>query len=259
MNSIIKKMEGKKTVIGPFAAVCATETIEMLGLAGFDFCIVDGEHGPGTFLTLQNACIAGDNKDLDISIVYRVPENTNAAIGHALDIGAAGVVVPHVDDVESAKRAVKAAKFYPLGDRGMHGVVRAARYGNINMDEYIKKSNEDTMLMIQIEGMEGYNNLDDILEVKGIDGIFIGPYDLSQSMGVPGQVNHPEVIERIEEIIERIKAKKEDMFIGIFTTDVESSKKWADMGVQFIAYQIDTMIFSAAAKAAVNSLRDKIK
>lgn len=258
MNNLMKKMAGGKPVIGPFVSTSSTEVIEVLGLSGFDFCIVDGEHGPGTYLTLQNACVAGDVKDLDISIIYRVAENTNAAIGHALDVGTAGVLVPHVDDGESARKAVKAAKFYPLGDRGMHGVVRAARYGSTNINEYIKKSNEETMLMIQIEGLEGLNNIDEILDVEGIDGLFIGPYDLSQSLGIPGQVNNPLVEEKMKEIISKVKAKKENMYIGTFMTDMNLANKWVGLGVQFMSYQMDTLILANASRTIVDDWKKNV-
>jgi 4-hydroxy-2-oxoheptanedioate aldolase len=252
MNNLIKKMAGGKLAIGPFVSVPTTEKIEMLGLAGFDFCIVDGEHGPANYAMLQYACVAGDVKDIDISVIYRVPENTEAAIGHALDLGAGGVLVPHVSDAASAQKSVNAAKFYPIGERGVHGGVRAARFGHRDLAEYMNKSNEETMLMIQIEGIEGVNNLDSILEIDGYDGIFIGPYDLSQSLGVPGEVNSQIVQDKMKEIVNKVKSKNKNIYLGAFFTDMESVKKWSDLGIQFIAYQIDTMFFLAGANTAMD-------
>jgi 4-hydroxy-2-oxoheptanedioate aldolase len=258
MNSLKNKISGGRPVIGPFVNMISTEVVEILGLSGFDFCIIDGEHGPNTYTTLHNACLAGDAKDIDISIIFRVPENSNAAIGHALDLGAAGVLVPHVDDAESARAAVKAAKFHPVGERGMNGLVRAARFGSENLNEYMDKSNKETMLIIQIEGLEGMNNLDEILKVEGIDGIFIGPYDLSQSLGVPGQVDGELVQSKTKEIVDRIRNSNKDLLIGIFLTDMASAKKWVNNGIQFIAYQMDIMMLFNDAKKTVKNWRESI-
>lgn len=247
-HDIIKKFRDKivsgDTVIGPFMKTCDPAFVEASGWAGMDFVILDMEHGPVSIQSMQNnirgAQVAG------VLPVVRVPSITEEAIGKALDIGAAAIEIPQISNAEDAQKAVRLAKFYPDGERGMCRFVRAANYSMAAKEEYFAKANE-TMVIAQLEGTEAIQNMDEIFDVPGIDIAFIGPYDLSQSLGVPGQTTHPAVVEAMKKIIK--SAKERGMAVGTFTDSAETMKMWMDAGVQYISYSVDVGIFAEACKS----------
>lgn len=243
-NRLKEKLNTGEFVIGPFMKLPSPAVVEIMGISGFDYVIIDCEHGPLNVLAAEDmvraAHLAG------ISAVIRITENNPAMISRALDIGADAVQVPQVSTKKDAEDVVKAAKFSPLGERGVCRFVRAAGYSSVDKTEYFEKANRETMVIIHIEGQEGVENLDDILTVDGIDVVFIGPYDLSQSLGIPGQVNHPLVEEKMKEVIK--KAQSKGKCVGTFVDDVETGHKWMKLGVQYISYSVDTGIIHETCK-----------
>ena len=250
-NRIKQQMTDKKSVLGPFMKLPSAAVVEIAGLAGFDFVIIDCEHGPLNMLAAEDMVRAA--KLCGISPVIRVSANDQGMISRALDIGADAVQVPQISTKEDAEKVVRAAKFSPMGERGVCRFVRAAEYSAMDRQIYFKKANEDTMTIIHVEGYEGVKNIDEILEVEGIDVIFLGPYDLSQSLGIPGEVDNPRVIALMEEVIE--KAKIKNKFIGTFADTVENGKKWLNTGVQYISYSVDVGILMDSFKKVVEDLR----
>ncbi|MEG1276225.1 MAG: aldolase/citrate lyase family protein, partial [Ruthenibacterium sp.] len=148
-----------------------------------------------------------------------------------------------------AREAVKLAKFYPQGERGMCRFVRAAQYSTTPRQDYFAGAN-DALVIVQLEGTEAIANIEEILDVPGIDIAFIGPYDLSQSLGLPGQTTHPKVLEAMQRMI--ATAKKKGVVIGTFTDTFETMKMWMDAGVQYISYSVDVGIFAEACRSLVN-------
>ena len=211
-------------VIGPFMKTCDPAFVEAAGYAGMDFVILDMEHGPASVESLQNhiraAQVAG------VLPVVRV--GSYGDISRVLDIGAGGVQVPQVSSAKEAEAVVREAKYFPQGERGVCRFVRAARYSALEKQEYFRRANQ-ALVIIQLEGQKALENLDEIMEVPGIDILFIGPYDLSQSLGVPGQTTHPAVVEQMQEIVER--AKKKHILVGTFTDSEKTLKRWSDAGV----------------------------
>jgi 4-hydroxy-2-oxoheptanedioate aldolase len=237
-NLLKEKLENKSNVIGPFMKLSSPPVVEIAGLAGFDFVIIDCEHGPLNMLEAENMIRAAHLANM--SAVVRVGENNPNMISRALDIGADAVEIPQISTKEDALNAVKASKFSPLGERGVCRYVRAAKYSSMDKSEYFKYANENTLVIIHIEGMEGIENLDKILEVDGIDVIFIGPYDLSQSLGIPGDVNNIKVEEKMKEVVNKASAKGK--IVGTFVDDIESAKKWKSLGIQYMSYAVDVGI-----------------
>ncbi|MCK4343939.1 MAG: aldolase, partial [Bacteroidales bacterium] len=182
---LINNLEKKKFSIGPFSKSSDPSIIECIGLAGFDFLIIDLEHGPNTIDGAQNLIRAALLHEM--TPVVRVSENNESLISRALDIGAQGVQVPQINNKQDAIKVVKAAKFSPLGNRGVCRYVRAAGFSSKDRNVFFEESNQNTLVILQIEGKEGIENLEYIFDVNGVDIIFLGPYDLSQSLGVPGQ------------------------------------------------------------------------
>jgi len=230
-------------VLGPFSKTCDPAFIEAIGYAKFDFVILDLEHGPNSVQSLQNLIRAAQIGN--VLPIVRVKENNPSVIGEVLDIGAAGIQVPQIENIDQAREVISRVKFAPAGTRGVCRFVRAADYSSMDRFEYFKKSSE-SIIILQIEGQTGIENLEDILDVEGIDIIFIGPYDLSQSLGVTGQIDHPKVIDKMMEII--IVCNRRGIAVGTFVDTIENAKKWRDIGVKYICYSVDMGIFYEACR-----------
>jgi 4-hydroxy-2-oxoheptanedioate aldolase len=241
-------MDSDKGALGPFMICTDPAMVEAAGHAGYDFVLLDMEHGTTTFQTLPNLIRAANVAG--VCPVVRVPRGSDIWIDQALDVGAGGVMIPQIDTAEQARVAVAAAKFSPIGNRGTCRFVRSAGFGAIPGKDYFAKA-QDTVVILQAEGKKAVENLDEILDVPGIDVVFVGPYDLSSSLGHVGEIDHPEVIECIKGIIAKAAAK--GVKVGCFADTAESGKKWRDLGVKFIGYGCDFDIFTRAAMADVAS------
>lgn len=248
LSSILNK---QGYVLGPFMKLDSPAVVELAGLAGFDFVIIDMEHGPLDILSAENMVRAAHLRNL-IAIV-RVGENNPLMISRALDIGADGVQVPQISNAKDALNAVRAAKFFPEGERGVCRYVRAADYTQISKAEYFKRANQDTNVIIHIEGQEGLSNLDEILKVDGIDILFIGPYDLSQSLGIPGEVENPRVIAEVTRIMD--DAKTVGKKIGIFVEDISTAKNYISKGIQYVAYSVDVGLILDQFKSITTQIK----
>jgi len=250
MNFIDKIYE--KPVIGTFSKITDPAVAEIAGYAGLDFIIIDLEHGPGTVQQSQNLIRAAEKAGS--FPVIRVDDNDEKKILRALDIGAKGVQVPGISNREQAEKLVEYSYYNPIGARGVCRYVRAAEYTNLKKEEYFSKSNEEIITIAHIEGEEGINNLDDILMVEHLDILFIGPYDLSQSMGIPGEVDSPKLLRKMEEVVE--KSIEKNKIVGTFVETPESAKRWIKAGVHYIAYSVDVGLlydkFSYVKKSCLN-------
>lgn len=253
MNELLKKfkddLSNGQTVYGLFAKSCDPAFIEVAGYAGFDFVILDMEHGLAGFESLQNLIRASQlGKILPL---VRVPDFGDTSISKALDAGSAGIQVPQVACASDARKIIKASKFHPSGERGMCRFVRAAKYSAMERTEYFKQAN-DNLVVLQVEGKSAVSDIDNILDVEGVDVIFIGPYDLSQSLGYPGQIAHPEVVKRMEIIVKKVRSAGK--VVGTFTDTGEHLKLWRDHGVQYLAYSVDVGIFYDACAGFLKSI-----
>ena len=241
-----KKKLKEQTVFGCFVKSCDGIFAETAGYAGFDYCIIDMEHGPISTDKLQElirACECGG-----AAAIVRVPDISEQSIGKPLDLGAAGVQIPQVSTAEEAKKAVSLTKFYPRGERGVCRFVRAARYSSLEKREYFQSAN-DALVILQVEGVQGVEHIDEILAVEGIDVIFIGPYDLSQSLGVPGEVEHSLVTDTMKDLVKKAQAK--GIAVGTFVDSIEAGIRWRNLGVHYISYSVDAGIFYEACRGAV--------
>ncbi len=245
----IEKLKKGQSVLGPFSKTSDPAMIEVMGYAGFDFIIIDLEHGPNTILHAQDLIRA--TKITGSFPIIRVANNSAEDIGKALDIGAMGIQVPQITSAEDANKAVQYAKFSPIGMRGVCRFVRAAEYSNKDRFEYFKEANQQ-YLILQLEGVEAIENFDEIVTVAGIDIIFLGPYDLSQALGVSGQINHPAVIAKMKHIMNGCKDK--GIKTGVFTDNMVDAKKWKEVGVDYISFSVDVGIMLEACKDIVNRL-----
>lgn len=239
--------------IGPFSKTSDPAFIEILGYAQFDFVILDLEHGPNSIQTLQNLIRAAEVSN--ILPIVRVKANNLSVIGEVLDIGAVGIQIPQVENADQAKMYINQAKFSPVGNRGVCRFVRAANYSAKDRFKYFNAANNN-IVILQIEGQQAITQLDNILEVEGIDLIFIGPYDLSQSIGKPGQIDHPLVTKKMTEIINL--CNKHNVAVGTFVDTLENAERWKKAGVKYLAYSVDTGIFFEACCCLSSKLKQLI-
>lgn len=252
MQTIIRNFKRKlhaEGVIGIFSKTCDPAFIEVMGYAGADYVIIDLEHGPNSVQSVQNLVRGAQVSGL--MPIVRVKESCASVMGEVLDIGAGGIQVPQIGSKEEAEAVIKRTKFSPLGERGVCRFVRAAQYSAKDRYEYFKDANE-AVIILQIEGQRGIDNLDEIISVKGIDAIFIGPYDLSQSLGVPGQIDHPTVEAKMLEIVK--KCDSLGVTVGTFVDTIENAKKWKALGVKYISYSVDMGIFHDAVKELITKI-----
>lgn len=234
-------------VFGPFSKSSDPAIIETLGHVGFDFIILDMEHGPNSVETVEDLIRAAQVTQM--APIVRVPSCDYEMIGKVLDVGAAGVQVPQISSAKDVQNAVEHAKFVPLGMRGVCRFVRAAEYSSMDKAEYFQRANE-ALLIIQIEGQAALDNLDEILAVEGIDIVFVGPYDLSQSIGVPGEVEHPLVVEKMRQIVKLCLDK--NVFVGNFTETLTQTQMWLKQGLRYMSYSVDVGILYEAGKALLS-------
>ena len=256
-NSAKSKLREKGFLLGPFVEVGSPEIVEILGLAGFDFAIIDCEHAAFSGETVGNMIRASAASD--IAPMVRVRENAAGPILEALDLGAVGLHIPQIATLDDAQRAVRAAKFPPDGERGFNPFVRAAAYGSDPPAEFRRQANDDTLLVLHIEAQESLDQLDEIVAVPGIDVAFLGPYDMSQTLGVPGQVTHPLVQETMQVIVKA--AQPRGVAVGCFASTLEQAELWLRAGVSYLAYSVDSLMFREACsgiRARVAALRQRL-
>jgi 4-hydroxy-2-oxoheptanedioate aldolase len=240
INKLKEKLNNGDPVIGTWNTLASPLVTEVFAQAGLDFQIIDLEHGP--FIIDQvhlhiSACESYPN----CAPLVRIPDNKKWMALQVLDQGAHGVVVPHINSADSAQDLVNATKYFPEGNRGFTPFSKAGGFNNNNVSSYIERSINETLNIIIIESKEGLDNLEQIVSIKNIDVVYFGAYDLSQALGFPGEVKHPNVIKAIKEGIEIVN--KSGKCAGGFVAQSKEDIKWLlDMGIRFITYDVDSSI-----------------
>ncbi|MGE8570681.1 MULTISPECIES: 4-hydroxy-2-oxoheptanedioate aldolase [unclassified Acinetobacter] len=242
-NHFKKKLKTEQQ-IGLWVGLADAYGTEIAANAGYDWLLIDGEHAPSDLRTTlsQLQSIAA----YPSQAVVRPPIGSVQLIKQLLDIGAQTLLIPMVETVEQAQLMVKAVRYPPEGIRGVGAALaRATRWNSIA--DYYANAHENICLLIQIESVEGIKNLDEILKIDGIDGVFIGAVDLSATMGYQGNPNHPEVQKTVIDAIQRIR--KAGKAAGILSTQHDATQKYIELGTEFVAVGVDTSVL-------MNSLRE---
>lgn len=191
-NSMKEKMRAGQPALGVSVMIPSPQVVEMVGRLGWDWVLIDCEHGTVSAESVELMVMAAEATG--ITAIVRPERNDAGAIQRALERGAMGVQVPHVGTAGEARRVVEAVKYHPLGSRGLAAATRPAHYGfGISPDRYVEEANRETLVCIQLEDVEALSHIDEILRVEGVDVCFVGPSDLSQSLGLPGQTEAPQV------------------------------------------------------------------
>jgi 2-dehydro-3-deoxyglucarate aldolase len=240
---IRKKLLNREYTVGSWMQINSPDIAEIMSKASFDWIAVDLEHGaisksglPNIFRSLQ----LGDTLPL-----ARLAEGTISNCKDALDAGAGGLIIPMIQDAIQLENIIKWSKWPPIGERGV-GFSRANMFGE-NFDQY-KKESEHLLIIAQIENIKAIDNLNEICDVNGLDAIIIGPYDLSASMGLTGQLNHPDVTRACEKIFKICRENEVPYGLHLVEPNKNKLKELIDNGHQFIAYSIDAVFLNSSLK-----------
>ena len=228
-NTMKRKMLDGGTTLGPFVGWPAPALVELMGWAGFDFVVIDCEHGIMDYETAENMIRAAELSGT--TPIVRIGMNDQQHIQRYLEGGAQGVMIPLINNGEQGRAVVDAVKYPPVGKRGGFSG-RSAMFGIQDQAEYVKQANEETFVCLQIETPESIENADEIIAVENADCIFFGPGDLSLNMGYPGQIAHPEVVAEIETLVK--KTHDAGKISGTLGVTVEQTQFWHERGVQWI-------------------------
>jgi 2-dehydro-3-deoxyglucarate aldolase len=252
--SLKNKLKSNTLTIGSWIMMGNPMSVEVMALAGFEWLVVDIEHTSTDLETTENLIrtIQANN----MQALVRVSKNEEVIIKRVLDMGADGIIVPMVCSKEEAIQAVNYAKYPPLGKRGV-GLYRASRYGT-KFEEYKKWVNEELIIIAQIEHIEAVNNIDEIVQVDGIDGTIIGPYDLSGSMGYPGEFEREDVKDAVKKVLDQCEKHNVPSGFHVVDTHPEKLQMKIDQGCTFLAYGIDYFFMRDAAISGMNKLKQEI-
>lgn len=243
-NPFKKALKAGEMQFGCWVGLGDAIPAELMGQAGFDWLVIDGEHGPNDLRSIlsQLQAIAST----DAHAVVRLPIGETYMIKQVLDAGAQTILVPMVDSADQARQLVRAVTYPPHGDRGVgYAVSRVSKYGIIA--DYGTTADAETCLLVQVENMRGLAALDDILTVEGVDGVFIGPADLAADMGHMGNADHADVQAAIMDAIARIRAAGRSP--GILSTRDPMTNAAIAAGAQFVAVGADVLLLGQAARA----------
>ena len=243
------KLANNEAIIGTWVSLADPAVTEILCSVGFDFLLLDGEHAPINETVLKKLLLAVNGSDT--AIMFRVRKNDEALIKVALDLGVDGLFVPMVNSADEARQAVQATRYPPLGKRGI-GPWRASNYYQ-NMADYVAQANEQITLILQIEDIAALPHLDEILSVQGFDAAFIGPADLSASLGLFPNTQHPIVIETIELITQKCLAA--GIPLGIDAASPEHITQMRQQGLQIFTYGMDVSYLIDGSRAAASEAR----
>lgn len=249
-NTTKAKLRAGQTVFGCFVRYPDATLIEVMGYHGWDFLVFDGEHGTVEPRDAEHMTRAAELRG--VTPIVRVTTNLQPTILRFMDTGAHGLIVPWVNTAAQADAAVRSVKYHPRGMRGVAGV-RASDYAQAGtLTDYVQKANAETMIVLQVETAEAIDALPEMLKIPDIDVIFIGPNDLSHSLGLPGQVTHPTVQAAMNRIADLVIPS--DKALGLMIRDADQARQWAERGARYITITIEGLL-APAMRGYLNGVR----
>jgi 4-hydroxy-2-oxoheptanedioate aldolase len=247
-NYLKEKLEKNRQTIGTWNIIDSTMVVDVIASSGIDFIVIDAEHGSISYETAQAMITICES--YKVSPIMRVGEINESLILRALDIGSHGVQLPNITTAEDAKKFVKFAKYPPIGIRGFSPYTKAGLYDVINGKTMPVIANKNTLLIANVEGKEGIENLQEIVEVDGIDVIFIGLFDMSKSLGIPGDVQNPIVMEKLDKAIEIIHGNGKK--IGSIASNLDMLQLLKEKKIDYLTYSVDTGIIKESYVNIIN-------
>lgn len=252
-NSLKRQFQEGKVAHGTFCAIKDPAVVEMLGIAGYDFVIIDMEHSSASLSEIQNMVRTAEL--VGISPIIRVPQSAPGWYLRAAETGAHGVLVPHVTSADATRELVQAIKYPPVGDRGLDPTTRSADYGALPVQEHMDITNKEIMAMVMIEDLEAVENLEEIISVPGLDLIFIGPSDLSRACGVAGELSHEEVNKVVEKIFNVVK-QYPHIKTGIPAFQADDVPALVKLGANMITCPpVDTIFLVTSLKSTLEEIK----
>lgn len=249
MKPFRQRLQQGEVLLGTLISFPNAEVVELLAKTDFDWLFIDGEHGPFSALQMQGMLQAASPH---CPCLIRVASHDVVAIKNALDIGAAGIIVPQINSVEEAAKAIQAAKYPPVGNRGV-GLARAHEYG-LSFTQYLDHANDETCVVLQAETRGAINNIDDIIALEHVDAILIGPYDLSANLGHTGELEHPEVVDAISKV--EYACKEKNVQLGYFGVNAQAVRPYIDRGFTLITAGVDSLFLLNSAQELIQALRN---
>ncbi len=253
--SLKTKLKNNQLTIGSWIMMGNPMSVEVMALAGFEWLVIDIEHTSIDLETTQS--LITTIQASGIKALVRVSKNEEVIIKRVLDMGADGLIIPMICSKKDAIQAINYAKYPPVGKRGV-GLYRASKYGT-NFDAYKKWVDEELVIIAQIEHIDAVNNIDDILQVEGIDGTIIGPYDLSGSLGHPGEFERDDVKDAVSKVVDKCKKYGIPSGFHVVDTDPVLLQTKIDQGCTFLAYGIDYFFMRDAAVNGMSKLKEGLK
>ena len=249
-NKLKDKLQSGKPVIGIWNTLASPIVTEIIAQAGFDFQIIDLEHGPFIINDIHSHISACEVSSQCTPLV-RIPENQEWMVLQALDQGSYGIVAPHIDSKESAEKLIQHTRYSPEGNRGFTPFSKAGGFTNTHNKDYVLRANTEILNVVIIESKEGLDELQNILEVDEVDIVYFGAYDLSQSLGCHGDVKNNKVVSAIKQGVNLVN--QYGKYAGGFVPQTQEDIKWLlDMGMKFITYQVDSSIIYSNVSAINN-------
>ena len=250
-NYLKEKLEQNKLTIGTWNIINSTMVVDVIASSGIDFIVIDAEHGSISYETAQTMISICES--YDVTPIMRVGEINESLILRALDIGSHGVQLPNITTVNDAKQFVKYAKYPPFGERGFSPYTKAGLYDVKNGKSMPKIANNNTLLVANVEGQDGMNNLEEIVQVDGIDVVFIGLFDMSKSLGIAGDVENPKVIEKLDEAIKIIH--KYGKKVGSIASNLDMLKTLKNKNIDYLTYSVDTGMIKESYQTMIENFK----
>jgi 2-keto-3-deoxy-L-rhamnonate aldolase RhmA len=250
MNDTFRsRLKSGEKLLGTMVTLSTPSTAEILADLGYDWLFVDGEHGPLETSEVLGILQAVGHKT---ACIVRVPVAEEAPIKKMLDLGAAGIIAPQVNSADQAADVVRFSRYAPAGARGV-GLARAHGYG-MSFQEYVESANEQISVIVQAEHVRAVENIEEIVQVEGIDAVLLGPYDLAASLGKMGQVDDPVVTDAIEHITKACLAA--NIPLGMFGVTAAAVQPYIERGYTLIVAGVDTLFLGANAKRSLAELQN---
>lgn len=251
MTKLKEKLKSKEVCIGSWITLAHPAIAEIMAKAGFDWLAVDLEH---SVITIREAEELIRVIDLcGVVPLVRLSANDPVQIKRVMDAGAHGVIIPMVNSAVEAEKAVSAVRYPPRGSRGV-GLARAQGYGSC-FEKYKEWINQESIVIVQVEHIKAVENLDAILSVEGVDGFIVGPYDLSGSLGIPGQFDHELMIEAMSKIKTFMRSSSKIPGYHVVEPDVDQLQQYVREGYRFLAYSVDFRMLDTCCRAAIEKIR----
>jgi len=252
-NIVKKRLKEGEVVLGTMMSVVRNPAVSgLIAQAGFDFLIFNMEHADYSIQTVSDLLLGA--RATGIPALVRVPDTLYHLMARTLDCGASGLIIPRTETKEQVETIIRSTKYAPLGARGASTRAAHSDFSTVGAAEFVKKANEETLIVLQVETKKGIDNLEEMLSVAGPDVAFIGPLDLSQTLGVTGQITHPEELKCFQRVID--VAEKHAVAPGIHLNDMEMTKEWIGRGMRFIVFRSDISMLADAAKPWTKELKD---